>query len=71
MDFISMDLIGEFYPPSGRGNRYALTVICMLTGWVWCVPIPDKTANIVLNVYLKNVHHIFGPSQKDTFRQWY
>ena len=23
MDFISMDLIGEFYPPSTRGNRYA------------------------------------------------
>ena len=34
MDFISMDLIGEFYPPSTRGNRYALTIICMLTGWV-------------------------------------
>ena len=64
MDFISMDLIGEFYPPSTRGNRYALTVICMLTGWVWCVPIPDKTANAILKAYLKNVHHIFGPSRK-------
>ena len=64
MDFISMDLIGEFYPPSTRGNRYALTVICMLTGWVWCISIPDKTANAVLKAYLKNVHHIFGPSRK-------
>ena len=27
MDFISMDLIGEFHPPSTRGNKYALTVI--------------------------------------------
>ena len=59
-----MDFIGEFYPPSTRGNRYALTVICMLTGWVWCVPIPDKTANAVLKAYLKNVHHVFGPSRK-------
>ena len=41
-----------------------LTVICMLTGWVWCVPIPNKTANAVLKVYLKHVHHIFGPSRK-------
>ena len=41
MDFISMDLIGEFYPPSTRGNHYALTIICMLTGWVWCIPIPE------------------------------
>ena len=64
MDFISMDLIGEFYPPSTRGNRYALTVICMLTGWVWCVPILNKTANAVLKAYLKNVHHVFGPSRK-------
>ena len=64
MDFISMDLIGEFYPPSSQGNRYALTVICMLTGWVWCIPIPDKTANAVLKAYLKEVHHIFSPSKK-------
>ena len=27
MKFISMDLIGEFHPPSTKGNRYALTVI--------------------------------------------
>ena len=64
MDFISMDLIGEFYPPSTRGNRYALTVICMLTRWVWCLPIPDKTANAALKAYLKHVHHVFGPSRK-------
>ena len=64
MDFISMDLIGEFYPPSTRGNRYALTIICMLTGWVWCIPIPDKTANAILKAYLKHVHHVFGPSRK-------
>ena len=25
MEFISMDLIGEFHPPSSKGNRYALT----------------------------------------------
>ena len=30
MKFISMDLIGEFHPPSSKGNRYALTVICTL-----------------------------------------
>ena len=64
MDFISMDLIGEFYPPSTQGNCYALIVICMLTGWVWCVPIPDKTANAVLKAYLKHVHHVFSPSRK-------
>ena len=64
MDFISMDLIGEFHHPSSHGNKYALTVICMLSGWTWCIPIPDKTASVVVNAYLKHVHHVFGPSCK-------
>ena len=42
MKFISMDLIGEFHPPSTKGNRYALTVICMFTGFTFCIPIPIK-----------------------------
>ena len=64
MDFISMDLIGEFQTPSSRENKYALTVICMLSGWTWCIPIPDKTASVVVNVYLKHVLHVFGPSRR-------
>ena len=64
MDFISMDLIGEFHPPSSHGNKYALTVICMLSGWTWCIPIPDKTTSVVVQAYLKHVHHVFGPSRK-------
>ena len=32
MDFISMDLIGKFNPPSSQGNKFALMVICMLSG---------------------------------------
>ena len=64
MDFISMDLIGKFNPPSSQGNKFALTVICMLSGWTWCIPIVDKSAPVMLQAYLKNVHHLFGPSQK-------
>ena len=37
MEFISMDLIGEFHPPSSKGHKYALTVICMLTGYTFCI----------------------------------
>ena len=29
-----MDLIGEFHPPSQKGHRHALTVICVLTGYI-------------------------------------
>ena len=45
MKFISMDLIGEFHPPTSQGNRYALTVIDMHTGYVFCIPIPNKEAD--------------------------
>ena len=39
MEFISMDLIGELYPPSKSGHKYALTIICLLTGYVFCIPL--------------------------------
>ena len=63
MQFISMDLI-EFHPPTTKGNRYALTVICMLTGYVFCIPLKTKTAEEVLQVYINNVYSKFGGSMK-------
>ena len=39
MEFIALDLIGEFHPPSSKGNRYTLTAVCMLTGFTFCIPI--------------------------------
>ena len=48
MKFISMDLIGKFHPPSSKGNRYALTVICMHTRFVFCIPLKTKSAEDVV-----------------------
>ena len=64
MEFISIDLIGEFYPPSKSGHKYALTVICMLTGYVFCIPLKSKQANEVLQAYIDNVYAKFGGSLK-------
>ena len=64
MQFISMDLIGEFHPPTSKGKRYALTVICMLTGYVFCIPLKMKTAEEVLQAYIDNVYSKFGGSIK-------
>ena len=64
MQFISMDLIGEFHPPTSKGKRYALTVICMLTGYVFCIPLKTKTAEEVLQAYIDNVYSTFGGSVK-------
>ena len=55
MEFISMDLIGNF-PESSRGNCYALTVICMLTGYTFCIPIPSKSADDVVRAYVDNLY---------------
>ena len=35
MEFTSMDLIAEFYPPMSKGHQYALTVMDMLTGFIF------------------------------------
>ena len=59
-----MDLIGEFHPPTSKGKKYALTVICMLTGYVFCVPLRTKTAEEVLQAYIDNVYSKFGGSLK-------
>ena len=64
MEFIAMDLIGEFHPASSKGNPYALTAICMLTGFTFCIPLKNKTAEEVVKAYLNHICCVFGPSKK-------
>ena len=64
MKFISMDLIGEFHPPFSKGNRYALTVICMHTGYVFCILLKTKSAGDIVKAYINKVYCQFGGSQK-------
>ena len=64
MDFICMDLIGEFHPPTSHGHRYALTAVCMLTGFTWCVPLKTKTAEEVTKAYMDHIYSNFGGSIK-------
>ena len=59
-----MDLIGEFHPASSKGNRFALTAVCMLTGFTFCIPIKSKKAEDVINAYLNHICCVFGPSRK-------
>ena len=55
MEFVSMDLIGEFHPPSSKGNRYALTAVCMLTGYTFCIPIKNKTAEEIVTAWRNHI----------------
>ena len=64
MQFVSMDLIGEFHPPTTKRNRYALTVICMPTVNVFSIPLKAKTAEEVLQAYIDKIYSKFGGSMK-------
>ena len=64
MYFICMDLIGEFHLPTSHGHHYALTAVCMLTGFTWCVPLKTKTAEEVTKAYLDHIYSNFGGSVK-------
>ena len=37
-EFICIDVIGEFHPPSSKGNRYTLAAVCMPTDYTFCIP---------------------------------
>ena len=63
MEFISMDLIGEFHPPS-KGNRYALTAVCMLTGYTFCIPLRNKTAEDFMTAWRNHLAFLFGVCRK-------
>ena len=59
-----MDLIGEFHPPTSCGHHYALTAVCMLPGFTWCIPLKTKTAKEVAKAYLDHIYSLFGGSVK-------
>ena len=64
MEFIAMDLIGEFHSPPSKGNGYALTAVCMLTGFTFCIPIKSKKVEEVMKAYKDNICCVFGPLKK-------
>ena len=64
MDFICMDLIGKFHPLTSCGHHYALTAVCMLTGFTWCVPLKTKTVKEVTKAYMDHIYSNFGGSIK-------
>ena len=64
MDFICMDLIDEFHPPTRHGHCFVLTACCMLTGFTWCVPLKTKTEDEVVTAYKDYIACPFGGSVK-------
>ena len=55
MQFIAMDLITEYQLKSSAGNSYALTVICMLTCYTFCIWIKSKSVTDVIRADMDHV----------------
>ena len=64
MEFISMDLIGEFHPSSSKGNRYALTAVCMIRGYTFCIPLKNKSAEEIVTAWRNHITFPFGVCRK-------
>ena len=62
MAFISMDLLGP-HSKTESGSQYVLTVICMLTNYIFMTLIKTKTTKDVINAYLKHVYAVFSSSK--------
>ena len=58
---VAIDMIGKL-PVTTSGNKYALTCIDLLTSYVIAVPIPDKTAESVVEAYLSGIFSRTGAS---------
>ena len=63
MQFICMDIVGPISPVSSKGNRFRLTVMDMLTGYMMAVAIPNKSAETVVKAYIDYIYSIFGGSE--------
>ena len=51
-------------PPLSKGNRYALTAVCMLTGYTFCIPIKNKSAEEIVTAWRNHIAFPFGVCRK-------
>ena len=54
MAVLVIDTIGHL-PITSKGNRWALTAICLHTSYMFAVPIKDKSAENVVQAYLSGI----------------
>ena len=64
MQFISMDLIGEFHPPTSRKHLICFNSDLYADRLCFCVPLKTKMAEEVIQAYIDNVYSKFGGSLK-------
>ncbi len=56
---LQIDWVGPL-PRSTRGNKYFLTVVCVITKWIECLPAPDDTAETTACLLMNHIFSRFG-----------
>jgi len=49
---VSMDIVAGEFPVTSRRNRYLLTIVCNVTGWLCAYPMPNCKADTVADKLL-------------------
>ena len=62
---IHSDRPNRTIPPSiQQRQQIALTAVCMLTGFTFCIPLKSKRREDVIKAYIDHICCLFGPSRK-------
>ena len=59
---VALDIVGPLETTSCSATQ-CLTCMCLLTGFLFTVPVTDKRAEMVVNAYLRNIYSITGGSK--------
>ena len=54
-EVLSLDTYGPLQPCAETGNRYILTAVCMLTGWLELKPVRNKSAEEVAKFIMEQI----------------
>jgi hypothetical protein len=56
----AIDLIGQVYPPSGKGNKFMLVATNYFTKWVEAIPIMIVTSSNMIDFVKEHIVYRFG-----------
>jgi transposase InsO family protein len=66
---LAIDLIGQIYPPSSKGQKIMLVTIDYFTKWVETIPIKTVTSGNMIDFVNEHILHGFGIPQTITTDQ--
>ena len=66
---ISLDLIGQIFPPSSKGHKFILVAIDYFTKWVEAIPLKTVTSKNMVDFVKEHIVYRFRIPQTITTNQ--